>query len=156
MFKGEPEEEVDMAGQRTRLGERHPWTFLTGFLGFLVILAGCWARPAVSLALPLERIKLPPGFQIEMYAGGVENARSMVLSPTGTLFVGTRSAGKVYAVTDRNGDFQADEVITLAQGLNSPNGVAFRDRALYVAEVSRVLRFDSIESRLGSSSQPVV
>jgi glucose/arabinose dehydrogenase len=57
---------------------------------------------------------------------------------------------------DRNGDVQADEVITLARGLNSPNGVAFRDGALYVAEVSRVLRFDDIESRLTSSSQPVV
>ena len=67
--------------------------------------------------LPLERIKLPPGFQIEVYATGVEDARSMALSPNGTLFVGTRSAGKVYAVVDRNNDFKADEVITLARGL---------------------------------------
>jgi glucose/arabinose dehydrogenase len=80
----------------------------------------------------------------------------MTLSPSGTLFVGTRSAGKVYAIVDRNGDFQADDVITLARGLNSPNGVAFSDGALYVAEVNRVIRFDNIESHLKSSSQPVV
>ena len=106
--------------------------------------------------LPLERIKLPPGFEISLYASGVENARSMTLSPNGTLFVGTRSAGKVYAVLDRNGDAKADEVITLARGLNSPNGVAFQDGALYVAEINRVLRFDDVERRLTSSSQPVV
>ena len=145
-----------MAGQRARSSERQPWTCVTGLLGLVLTLAGCWARPAVSLALPLEQIKLPPGFQIEIYASGVENARSMVLTPNGTLFVGSRSGGKVYAVTDRNGDFQADEVITVARDLVSPNGVAFRDGALYVAEVSRVLRFDEIESRLGGSSQPVV
>jgi glucose/arabinose dehydrogenase len=119
------------------------------------MLALC-AWPAISLALPLEHIKLPPGFEISIYASDVENARSMTLSPNGTLFVGTRSAGKVYAVVDRNADFKADEVITLARGLNSPNGVAFRDGALYVAEVNRVLRFDAIENRLASSSQPVV
>jgi glucose/arabinose dehydrogenase len=131
--------------------------------GFRVIRRHLWLSmlalsvwPAASLALPLEQIKLPSGFEISIYASGVENARSMVLSSNGTLFVGTRSAGNVYAVVDRNGDFQADDVITLARGLNSPNGVAFRDGALYVAEVSRVLRFDDIESRLGGSAQPVV
>jgi glucose/arabinose dehydrogenase len=121
-----------------------------------MMVAGCWARPGAILALPLEVIKLPPGFQIDIYATGVENARSMVLGSNGTLFVGTLSAGKVYAVIDRDKDFKADEVITLAKGLNSPNGVAFREGTLYVAEVNRVLRFDNIESRLTTSSQPVV
>jgi glucose/arabinose dehydrogenase len=106
--------------------------------------------------LPLERIKLPPGFEISVFASGVKNARSLTLSPNGTVFVGSRSAGNVYAVVDRHGDGKADEVITLARGLNSPNGVAFQDGALYVAEISRVLRFDDIERRLTSSSQPVV
>jgi glucose/arabinose dehydrogenase len=119
-------------------------------------MLGCAVWPTPSLALPLEQIKLPPGFEISVYAGGVESARSMTLSPNGTLFVGSRSAGNVYAIVDRNRDFQADEVIKLATGLNTPNGVAFRDGALYVAEVSRVLRFDDIESRLTGSSQPVV
>ncbi|MGH7961390.1 MAG: PQQ-dependent sugar dehydrogenase [Candidatus Binatia bacterium] len=106
--------------------------------------------------LPLQTIKLPPGFTISIYANNVPNARSMVLSPTGTLFVGTRAAGKVYAVVDRDRDNKADEVITLAQGLYAPNGVAFRDGALYVAEVNRILRYDNIEANLKNPPEPVI
>jgi glucose/arabinose dehydrogenase len=80
----------------------------------------------------------------------------MTLGSEGTLFVGSRTAGKVYAVLDQNGDYQADEVITLAEGLNMPNGVAFRDGALYVAEVNRVLRYDDIETNLRRAPEPVV
>jgi len=106
--------------------------------------------------LPLEQIKLPPGFRIEIYASGVPNARSMTLSPNGTLFVGTRTEGNVYAIVDRNGDHKADDVITIARGLNMPNGVAFRDGALYVAEVRRILRYDDIEARLQTPPKPGV
>lgn len=108
--------------------------------------------PAVSLNL----IKLQPGFAIETYATGVENARSMALSPSGTLYVGTRTAGNVYAIVDKNGDQKADRVYTIAKGLKMPNGVAYIDGALYVAEVSRVLRYDDIESRLDDPPKPVV
>ncbi|MFQ6672095.1 MAG: PQQ-dependent sugar dehydrogenase [Candidatus Tectimicrobiota bacterium] len=106
--------------------------------------------------LPLETIKLPPGFSISLYARHVPGARSMTLSPGGTLFVGTRTAGKVYAVVDRDADQVADEVIVLATGLNMPNGVAFRSGALYVAEVNRVLRYDRIEATLHDPPPPVV
>ncbi|MBI4831473.1 MAG: sorbosone dehydrogenase family protein [Candidatus Lindowbacteria bacterium] len=105
---------------------------------------------------PLRRIKLPPGFAINIYAANVPNARSMTLSPNGTLFVGTRSEGNVYAVLDRDKDNKADEVITLARRLNMPNGVAFRDGSLYVAEVNRILRFDSIEEHLDRPPKPVI
>jgi len=104
----------------------------------------------------LDQIKLPPGFSISIYASDVPNARSMTLSPNGTLFVGTRTAGNVYAIVDRDHDNTADEVITLAQGLNMPNGVAFRDGALYVAEVNRIQRYDDIEARLKHPPRPVV
>ncbi len=104
----------------------------------------------------LQAIKLPPGFKIDIYAENVEGARSMALGKQGTLFVGTRKAGKVYAVIDRNKDQSADEVLTLARGLNIPNGVAFRDGALYVAEVNRILRYDNIESRLNNPPPPKV
>jgi glucose/arabinose dehydrogenase len=104
----------------------------------------------------LDTIKLPPGFAISVYTSNVPNARSMVLSPHGILFVGTRTEGKVYAIIDRNQDNTADQVITLARGLNMPNGVEFRDGALYVAEVNRVLRFDDIENHLDDPPQPVV
>src|SRR5437870_12281708 len=97
-------------------------------------------------AIPLDKIKLPPGFSISVYASGVRNAREMALGSNGTLFVGSREAGNVYAVVDRNKDNRADDVIKIASGLKMPSGVAFRDGSLYVAEISRVLRFDGIES----------
>ena len=101
-------------------------------------------------------ITLPPGFRIGLYAANVPGARSLTLGAKGTLFVGSRGEGKVYAVLDRNGDGAADEVITLAKGLNSPNGVAFFGEALYVAEIDRILRYDGIESRLADPPAPVV
>jgi glucose/arabinose dehydrogenase len=62
----------------------------------------------------------------------------------------------VYAIVDKNGDHKADQVLTIAKDLNEPNGVAFRDGSLYVAEVGRVLRFDGIESKLDAPGQPAV
>ncbi|MFQ5931866.1 MAG: PQQ-dependent sugar dehydrogenase [Nitrospiraceae bacterium] len=116
----------------------------------------CVSLPAGAQDLPLDKIILPKGFTIRVYTNDVRGARSMTLSPNGTLFVGTRAAGKVYAVLDRDGDNKADKVITIARGLNSPNGVAFRDGALYVAEINRVLRYDNIEARLTDPPPPVV
>jgi glucose/arabinose dehydrogenase len=91
----------------------------------------------------LGKLKLPAGFSVALYADNVAGARSMALGSDGTVFVGTR-AQTVYAVVDRNKDFKADEVLTLANGLTSPNGVAFRDGALYVAENSRISRYDGV------------
>ena len=104
----------------------------------------------------LKQIKLPDGFKIEVYASDVENARSMALSPNGTLFVGTRDKGSVYALRDEDGDFKIDKKYVLATGLKMPNGVAFRDGNLYVAEVSRILKFENIESQLANPPKPVV
>jgi len=111
---------------------------------------------AVAQEVLLDRLTLPPGFSVEVYAPDVPNARSMARSPAGTLFVSTRSAGNVYAVVDRNQDQMADEVITVATGLTMPNGVAFRNGSLYVAELNRILRFDDIESRLQDPPPAVV
>jgi len=109
-----------------------------------------------SSDLALEDIQLPEGFKIEAYAEGVKNARSMDYSPSGTLFVGTRDEGKVYALKDTDGDHQADKFYTLAEGLKMPNGVALRDGDLYVAEVSRILRFNDIEQNLDKPGEPEV
>jgi len=103
--------------------------------------------------LPLEQIKLPPGFRIEVVAR-VANAREMALGAKGTLFVGSMQAGKVYAVQLKPGTLGA--VTTIASGLERPVGVAFRDGALYVSAVNRILRYDRIEERLTDSPQPVV
>jgi glucose/arabinose dehydrogenase len=106
--------------------------------------------------LPLDKIKLPEGFRITVFAEGVKNARSMCLTPGGTLFVGTREVGNVYALRDTNGDYVADQRYTIATGLRMPNGVAFRNGSLYVAEVSRILRYDNIENLLANPPAPVV
>jgi glucose/arabinose dehydrogenase len=103
---------------------------------------GAEAIPGTA-AEHLGKLKLPPGFSIAIYADNVPGARAMALGSDGTVFVGTR-AQTVYAVVDRNKDFKADEVLTVASGLTSPNGVAFRDGALYVAENSRISRYDGI------------
>src|SRR5262249_44460615 len=102
------------------------------FLSAAFSLAAFWGFPAGAQTLPLKGIKLPPGFEISIYASNVPNARSLALSPKGVLFVGSVSAGSVYAVVYRNGDHVADQVFTLARRLNMPNGVAYRDGALYV------------------------
>jgi len=125
----------------------------------LACLALAAAQPAPGQRLQLDKIKLPPGFQISVFADNVPNARSLALGKNNVLFVSTRAAGRVYAV--RYHDARATQVITLASGLNMPNGVALNDGALYVAEVNRILRFDDIEARLdlfatGVPNKPVV
>jgi len=131
-----------------------PSGLLPRLLIAVVAAASCTAAEAQQL--PLGDIRLPPGFEIEIYASGVENARQMALGDAGTLFVGSRAAGAVYAVVDEDGDNRADRVRRMAQGLYMPSGVAFRDGALYVAEVNRVLRYDGIEGRLDDPPRPEV
>ena len=123
---------------------------LSGFLAVFFPAFGC------SGQLPLDKIELPPGFSISIYADNLPGARSLTMSPGGVLYVGTRTEGKVFAVLDRDGDNRADTRFTLVRGLNMPNGVAFRDGALYVAEVSRILKFDNIDSRLADPGKPEV
>ena len=105
--------------------------------------------------LPLDEIKLPPGFHIEIYARAV-GARSLALSPSGVLFVGSRDEGKVYAVLPNKDRTRAARVLVIARDLQMPNGVALKNDSLYVAEISRILRFDSIEKRLEHPPKPVV
>jgi glucose/arabinose dehydrogenase len=109
----------------------------------------------VRKGIHLEDIEMPPGFEISLYAR-VPGARSMVLSPQGVLYVGTRGNGRVYAVLDRDQDHTAEAVIPIARDLNQPNGVAFRRGSLYVAEISRILRFEAIENDLQNPPEPVV
>jgi len=100
-------------------------------------------------------IKVPPGFTVDVYAKGLECPRQLALSPNGTLFIGTKinNNGKVYAITNKNKDNVGDQVFTIADNLKCPNGVAFHDGALYVAEINRILRYDDIESKLSTSTK---
>ena len=110
---------------------------------------------AVASGLPVEKLVVPDGFSIELYAQ-VENARQLALGEKGTVFVGSRNAGKVHALVDEDGDYRVDRTYLLADGLNMPSGVAFKNGHLYVAAVDRILRYDHIESRLSDPPEPVV
>ncbi|MGB7990443.1 MAG: sorbosone dehydrogenase family protein [Candidatus Methylophosphatis roskildensis] len=117
-----------------------------------LLVCACTATPAQNP--PVERLKLPPGFAIELWAS-VPEPRQMALGANNTLFVGTRGAGSVHAIK-YDGTYRAGAVSRVANGLDMPVGVAFRDGALYVSAVSRILRFDDIEARLASPPKPVV
>lgn len=99
-------------------------------------------------SLPLEEINLPEGFTISIYADNLKNARSMALSPDGTLFVGTQKEGNIYAVRDTDGDFKVDETYVIDSGLRSPNGVAIKDGDLYIADVENLWIYRNVESDL--------
>jgi glucose/arabinose dehydrogenase len=103
--------------------------------------------------LPVDKLKVPSGFKVEVWAEGMPGARSMALGDKGTLFVGTRQLKEVYAVVDRGGK---REVKTLLKGLDSPNGLVFSKGTLYVAERNRITRYDGIESNLDNPPQPKV
>ena len=110
---------------------------------------------AIAAAPDLAALRVPPGAKIEVWADGVANARSMARSTLGTVFVGTRTGGgRVYAVRTRTDGSR--EVLTIASGLNTPNGVAYRKGALYVAEIDRILRYDDIDNRLQAPPSPVI
>ncbi|MEO0565651.1 MAG: PQQ-dependent sugar dehydrogenase, partial [Chloroflexota bacterium] len=135
---------------------------LYGLLG-VVLLAGIglvalWQFAPVAIAFAqgsgtIADVNLPDGFEIEVYAE-VPNARSMVLSEDGTLFIGSRQAGNVYAIP--NAGNPEPELMTIASGLRSPNGVAVVDGDLYVAEIGRLLRYDDVEANLSALPEPVV
>jgi glucose/arabinose dehydrogenase len=133
------------------------WLFLLLFvpLGAAVAwfmgLAPVPPTPTWGEGLPLERIKLPPGFVISLHAR-VPGARSLALGPKGTLIVGTRG-DKVFAVQG-GGLGRAGEVLTLAQGLRQPNGVALKDGDLYVAAVDKVYKLPKIEDNLDAPPAP--
>ena len=103
--------------------------------------------------IPTSSLKVPAGFKIELWASGMPNARSMVQSPKGTVFVGTRFTGNVYAVVEEGG---VRKVKIIDKGLHRPNGVAFRNGSLYVAELSRILRYDNVEANLDQVQKPTV
>nr|WP_245249615.1 PQQ-dependent sugar dehydrogenase [Methanolinea mesophila] len=141
-----------------------PWKKIALMVVLVVVIALAFIS-IVPLMLPpggppadsrLSMINLPAGFHIGVYTPDVPGAREMALGPEGMIFVGTRGEGKVYAVIDENNDSVADRVEIVAGNLYLPNGVAYRDGALYVAEVNRVLRYDDISSRLDTPPPPVV
>jgi len=114
------------------------------------------APPPIATAadkLPIDKLTAPKGFKIELYAAGVGNARTIREGDKGTVFVGSRLLDKVYAIVEKDGKRQ---VKTLYSGLYRPNGLAFKDGTLYIAELSKISKIDNIEDNLDSPPKPVV
>src|SRR5580693_7061376 len=98
--------------------------------GGLVAHAARTPPVGAQAAVPLDKLKLPPGFKISIFAEGVADARGMALGAKGTVFVGSMSARNVYALVDKNGDGVADEMKIIATNVPNPAGVAFRNGSL--------------------------
>src|SRR5580700_3554858 len=109
--------------------------------------------PTAADKLPIAKLKAAPGFNIEVYASGMPNARSLALGDKGTVFVGSRVVDKVYAIVNKDGK---REVKVLASGLYRPNGVAFHNGTLYIAELSQISKIDNIEDHLDNPPKPTV
>ena len=97
--------------------------------------------------IAVDKLKVPAGFKVELWAHGMPGARMMTRGDKGTIFIGTRVHGKVYAVSDKGGK---REHKVIAEGLQQPNGVAFKNGTLYVITIDKSLRFDGIEDKLDS------
>jgi glucose/arabinose dehydrogenase len=109
---------------------------------------------AENVSDKLHLIQLPAGFEIKLYAEGVENARQLALGDHGTVFAGSRKAGKVHAVVDIDGDHFAERVYLIDEDLTMPSGLEFKFGSLYVGAVDRILRYDDIESWLDQPPEP--
>lgn len=109
--------------------------------------------PASADKLPVAKLKLPPGFHMEVYMAGVPNARSLRVSDKGTVFVSSLRVGRVHAIVEKNGK---RELKTLAQGMHSPNGIALNNGTLYIAEIERISKIDDIENKLDTQPERTV
>ncbi|WP_031438727.1 PQQ-dependent sugar dehydrogenase [Methylobacter tundripaludum] len=127
-----------------------------------ILLALFLINPCLAFALQnshqniIKQLHVPAGFTLSIFADNLPNARSLALGDNGTVFVGTGSEGAVYAVQDSNSDGVADKSYVIASHLYMPNGVAYRDDSLYVAEVNRIIRFGRITQQLTNPPKPVV
>jgi len=113
------------------------------------------AGPAIA-GPRLDLIELPEGFRISVFADGIHEARQMALGANGTVFIGSKRDGNVYAITDRDGDGVGETVRVVDSRLIEPSGAEFRDGDLYVGDVYRILKYPDIESHLDFPPRPEV
>jgi glucose/arabinose dehydrogenase len=131
-------------------------TGLRELLSVAVFFIGLSCGPGVSAQteLDISAIRLPAGFAIEIWSDEVPNARSLALGAKGTVFVSTRRDGRIYALLSRTGG--KPTVLTLADKLKMPNGIAYYNGDLYVAENHRIIRYNDIEANLDDIPKPEV
>lgn len=126
------------------------WVLL---FAFLLVIASCETQRKSSQVI--SKLQLPEGFKAEIYTDNVPNARQLAIGENGTVYAGSREAGNVYAIVDKNNDHQADTVYTIGKDLRMPSGIAYRNGALYVAAVSTIYRYDHIGANLTNPPEPV-
>ncbi|WP_445664463.1 PQQ-dependent sugar dehydrogenase [Fodinibius sp. AD559] len=122
---------------------------------FLTTIGGCEISQRNSDQI-LSKLQLPDGFKAEIFADSVPNARQLAMGDNGIIYAGSREAGNVYAIVDKNEDYKADRVHTIAEDMNMPSGIAYRNGSLYIAAVSTIYRYDSIDENLQNPSDPVI
>lgn len=103
-------------------------------------------------AFEIPDIKLPDGFNISVLTSETPGARSMALG-NNTLFISTRREGKIYAVTNY---LDEPKVTVIVDNLYMPNGIAFKNGDLYVAEIHRLLKFENIESNIENAKYTII
>jgi glucose/arabinose dehydrogenase len=108
---------------------------------------------AAADKVPVDKLKVPKGFKIEVYASGIPNARSLRLGDKGTVFVSNRTLDKIYAIVDKGGK---REVKVIAKDLYRPNGIALHDGTLYIAELSQISKIEKVEDNLDNTPKPTV
>ena len=109
--------------------------------------------PVAADKLPLDKLKAPKGFTIDVYASGVDNARTLRLGDKGTVFVSSRLKDKIHAIVDKGGK---REVKVVASGLHRPNGIVLHKGTLYIAELSQISKIDNVEDNLDNPPKPTV
>lgn len=128
----------------------------------VIVFALFIVNPCLCFALQksyrdvLNQLHVPAGFTVSIFADNLPDARSLALGDNGVVFVGSGSGDAVYAVQDSDSDGVADKRYVIAKHLYSPNGVAYKDGSLYVAEINRIIRFDRIMQQLAAPPKPVV
>lgn len=108
----------------------------------VVLTSGCQAQD-----VDLDSLQLPDGFSVSVYAE-VPGPRQLALGANNTVFVGTNRGGSVRAIVDRNGDYEADAVVVLTEGMNAPNGVAYHAGDLYIGEINRISKIENVDDHL--------
>src|SRR6266545_1000295 len=109
--------------------------------------------PTAADKLPVDKLKAPKGFTIEVYASGVDNARTLRLGDKGTVFVSSRIKDKIHAIVDKDGK---REVKVIASGLHRPNGIVLHNGTLYIAELYQISKIENIEDKLDNPPKPTV
>lgn len=119
---------------------------------FTPLILSLLATIPAKADIELDKLVMPEGFSIEVYAR-IPNARQMSLGDDGTVYVGTRNRarGRIFAITDSNNDYKADDVIAITSGLKTPSGLVYKDGDLYVGAINTIHKFPNIANTMNDN-----